>query len=124
MRLHSKLAGPLALAALIAAVAVGGSAQASTSSGVQATATEFRIQLSRPSIKPGKLRLEFVNFGEDDHDLAILRKSTGSVTKLAVIHPGERDVVNVPARKGSYVLWCTLSDHKSRGMRAVLRVKK
>jgi plastocyanin len=124
MHRRSKFVAPLAAAALLAAVVAGSSAQASTYSAVQATGTEFHLNLSRSHVKPGKLRVEFVNFGEDDHDLAITRKSTGTVTKLNIVHPGDTAAITMPARRGTYVLWCTISDHKAKGMRAVLRVKR
>ena len=99
-------------------------ALASGSNAVLVSGREYTLSLSRPSVTAGKLRVEFDNFGEDDHDLAILRRSTGKVYKLPVVHPCDRAVINVPARRGSYVLWCTISNHKAKGMRAVLRVKR
>jgi plastocyanin len=122
MRSRSIHVGLLAVAALIAAV-VAAPVNATTYSAVQATGTEYHVVLSRAYVAPGKLRVEFVNFGQDDHDLAITRKKGGATTKLSVVHPGQRGVVTITTHPGSYVLWCTLSDHKAKGMRAVLRVK-
>ncbi|MGH2906365.1 MAG: hypothetical protein ACRDKI_06290 [Solirubrobacterales bacterium] len=114
----------LAAIAVLAGLAVGSSADASTSSAVQATGKEFSISLSRSQVKPGKLRVEFVNFGQDDHDLAVTRRSGGATTRLPTVHPGDRAVKRMTVRSGTYVFWCTLSDHKKKGMRAVLRVKR
>lgn len=124
MRGFAKLPASIAAVSLCAGVIISSAAQASTYSAVQASGSEFRIGLSRHQVKPGKLRVEFVNFGEDDHDLAILRKRTGSVRRLDIVKPGENASITMPVRKGSYVLWCTISDHKAKGMRAVLRVKR
>ena len=110
--------------ALAASIALAGPAEAGRASAVLVSGREFSLTLSRASVSAGKLRVEFDNFGEDDHDLAILRRSTGKVYRLPVVHPGDRAVINVPARRGSYVLWCTISNHKAKGMRAVLRVKR
>lgn len=113
------------LAAFALSVGIAGSAFAKTTnfSAVQASAKEFTITLSRGKIKPGKLRLEFVNYGEDDHDLAVRRAGHDFTRNLGVTHPGERAVQRFKVRKGTYKLWCTISDHRSRGMTATLKVR-
>ena len=93
------------------------------SSAVQASGTEFRIALSRSKVVPSKLRLEFVNYGEDDHDLAVRRVGTTLVRNLGTTLPGERVVERFKVRKGTYMMWCTLSDHRARGMKATLKVR-
>lgn len=122
----------LAAAALLAAVTLlpgangtarGAEARASTHSAVQASGTEYRIGLSRTKVKPGSVRVEFVNFGEDEHDLAVMRKGGSSAHNLGVVQPGGRAAMTVKVKRGSYVFWCTLSDHKAKGMRAVLKVR-
>jgi len=113
----------LAVAALAFGIGLGSQAAASGYTAVQATGTEYHIALSRKTAKPGKLSVEFVNFGQDDHDLAITRKGGGTV-KIGVVHPGGRATLNINVKHGSYVFWCTIADHKARGMRAVLRVKR
>jgi plastocyanin len=110
----------LALGVGVAAAA----APAASTSAVQASGSEYAIGLSRSAVKPGKLRLEFVNFGEDDHDLAIRRVGATNVTYLSEVRPGERTVKRMRVKKGTYLLWCTISDHRSRGMRATLKVRK
>lgn len=96
---------------------------ATPSSAVQASGTEFRIALSRSKVAPSKLRLEFVNYGEDDHDLAVRRVGTTLVRNLGTTRPGERAVERFKVRKGTYMLWCTLGDHRARGMKATLKVR-
>ncbi|MBI2691990.1 MAG: hypothetical protein HYX29_08620 [Solirubrobacterales bacterium] len=96
---------------------------ATPNSAVQASGTEFRIALSRSKVAPSRLRLEFVNYGEDDHDLAIRRVGTTLVRNLGTTRPGERAVERFKVRKGTYILWCTLGDHRARGMKATLKVR-
>jgi plastocyanin len=122
---------PLALAlfALIACVlgaqAAGASpARVASTGAVQASGSEFRIGLSRTKVKAGRYRVEFVNYGEDDHDLAITRKGSAYTRQLPTVKPGDTDALTVRLKRGTYVLWCTIDDHKARGMRAVIRVKK
>ena len=97
---------------------------ATPTSAVQASGTEFRIALSRNKVAPSKLRLEFVNYGEDDHDLAVRRVGTTLVRNLGTTRPGERAVERFKVRKGTYLLWCTLGDHRALGMKATLKVRK
>lgn len=115
------VAAALSLGIVGGGVAFGGE---SPSSAVQASGTEFRINLSRSSVQPSKLRLEFVNYGEDDHDLAVRRVGTTLVRNLGEVRPGERAVERFKVRKGTYMLWCTLGDHRARGMKATLKVRK
>ncbi len=98
--------------------------KAAARSAIQVTGREFRITLSRRTVKPGKLRVEFVNFGEDDHDLAISRKGTAYTRTMREIRPKERDVMTMTVRRGTYVFWCTLPKHKALGMRSTLRVRR
>ncbi|MGB0871704.1 MAG: plastocyanin/azurin family copper-binding protein [Solirubrobacterales bacterium] len=125
----------IALATMLSLLVVG-AASAGTSrpanheiesaarSAIQVTGREFRISLSRRTVRPGKLRVEFVNFGEDDHDLAISRKGSAYTRTMREIRPRERDVMTMTVRRGTYVFWCTLPKHKALGMRSTLRVKR
>ncbi|MBJ7459421.1 MAG: hypothetical protein JHD02_09570 [Thermoleophilaceae bacterium] len=118
---------PLLIALVLALGIAGGSsarASAPATSAVQASGSEFRIALSRSRVAPSRLRIEFVNFGEDDHDLAVRRVGTSLVRNLGTTRPGERSVERFKVRKGTYLLWCTLGDHRARGMKATLKVRK
>ena len=88
----------------------------------QVSAHEFSLALSRFSIRSGQAIVELVNYGEDDHDLA-LRRVGGTLTyRIGVVHPGNTAKLETRLRAGRFVLWCTLADHRARGMRATLRV--
>jgi len=121
------IAAALSLGVVGGALAASGSKTAAKSatptSAVQASGTEFRIALSRSRVAPSKLRLEFVNYGEDDHDLALRRVGHRFVRNLGTTRPGERVVERFKVRKGTYMLWCTLSDHRALGMKATLKVR-
>jgi plastocyanin len=90
---------------------------------VQVSAREYYYGLSRASVKHGTVTFELVNYGDDDHDLAIRRKGSSTKYETDVAHPGERKRLTRKLTKGTYVLWCTIDDHRSRGMSATLRVK-
>lgn len=114
----------IALGASVSAAAdTTPAARTSAVSHMQVTAREYFLTTSRASVRPSTLKVEMVNYGEDDHDLAVMRKGGGTAKTIGVVHPGDRAMLSVKVRRGQYVLWCTITDHKQRGMRAVLRVK-
>ena len=111
-----------AVAAAGAFVLVPLAAAAPPPARIQVSADEFGLTLSRASIRRGSAIVELVDFGEDDHDLA-LRRSGGTRTyRIVLVHPGETGELEARLRAGRYLLWCTLADHSARGMRATLRV--
>ena len=111
-------------ALLVACTTLGTGATASpvTPARAQASATEFRLTLSRTSIRRGPAIIELVNYGEDDHDLALRRVGGTRTYRIALVHPGRTGELETPLRPGRYAVWCTLADHRARGMRATLRV--
>ncbi len=91
---------------------------------VQVSATEFQLVLSRGAIKAGPAIVELVNRGEDEHDLALRRLGAGAVTRrIGTVAPGGVGELSARLRPGRFVLWCTLADHRARGMRATLVVR-
>jgi hypothetical protein len=90
---------------------------------VQLSADEFSLAVSRPSIRSGPAIVELVNYGEDDHDLALRRVGGTRTYRIGVVHPGKTGELETRLRAGRFVLWCTLAGHRSRGMQAALRVR-
>ena len=91
---------------------------------LQVSADEFSVALSRSSIRKGLAVVELVNYGEDDHDLALRRVARGAKTyRIGIVHPGKTGDLEARLRPGSYRLWCTLAGHRARGMAATLRVR-
>ena len=111
-----------AIAAAGALVLVPLAAAAPPPARVQVSADEFGLTLSRASIQRGPAIVELVNFGEDDHDLALRRVAGTRTYRIGLVHPGETGDLDARLRAGRYLLWCTLSDHRARGMRATLRI--
>ena len=91
---------------------------------VQVVAKEFSFALSRPWIRAGAAILELSNFGEDPHDLRLQRVGGTKVYGLAARRPGTRGELEVRLRPGTYRLWCSIADHRARGMRATLVVRR
>ena len=88
------------------------------------TAKEYRLVLSRATIKPGPAIVELDNLGEDVHDLQLQRVGGTRVYSIGVTNPGGRAELEASLRPGAYRLWCSIADHRARGMRATLRVKR
>ncbi len=91
---------------------------------VQVTALEFEYRLSRLSVKQGPALIELVNYGEDEHDLLVRRVGGTKTWRVAKLLPGSRATLSLRLRPGRYRLWCAVADHRSRGMRATLRVRR
>lgn len=115
---------PLALTVLGMSLLAGAlpAQAAAPPSRVQVVALEFQYRLSRLRLHPGPARIELVNLGEDEHDLALRRIGGTRTYTLGKVLPGGRSVLRTRLRAGRYHLWCSLADHAARGMRADLRV--
>ena len=114
----------LALAAVaIAALAGAMPATAAAPGRLQVTALEFEYRLSRPQLRSGRWSIiELVNLGEDEHDLRLKRIGGTRTYGIKTVLPGQRRYLAAKLRIGRYNLWCSIADHKARGMRAQLKV--
>jgi hypothetical protein len=90
---------------------------------VQVSADEFRYALSRPAIRSGPAIVELVNYGEDEHDLRLRRVGGTRTYRIGTVRPSAVGTLEARLRPGRFVLWCSLADHRSRGMTARLDVR-
>jgi hypothetical protein len=110
----------VALAAITAAPAGGVRQQPAR---IQVIAKEFELTQSRYTLPAGHAVIELVNSGEDEHDLALRRRTAGARTiRISSTLPGGVARVQAKLAPGRYLLWCTLADHRAQGMRARLTV--
>jgi hypothetical protein len=114
----------LALAAVVmAALTAAMPATAAAPGRLQVTALEFEYRLSRPQLRAGRWSIiELVNLGEDEHDLRLRRVGGTRTYGIKTVLPGQRRYLAAKLRVGRYHLWCSIADHRARGMRAQLRV--
>lgn len=91
---------------------------------LQVSADEFSLALSRAAVKQGLAIVELVNFGEDPHDLRLRRIGGTRTLRLRTVAPGRRGELEVTLAPGKWQLWCSLGDHRQRGMRAILVVRR
>jgi plastocyanin len=124
VRARSLALAVCALATLLAAFAPAYAASRPPAR-VQVTASEFDFVLSRKSVKSGRVIVQLHNLGEDPHDLAVRRvaRKARTFTTREVL-PEEHTDLNVRLGPGRYRLWCTIADHRQRGMQAILTVRK
>jgi plastocyanin len=120
MRIVALLVGCVAALVLTASPLFGARAP----QRVQVTALEFEYRLSRLSVKQGPALIELVNYGEDEHDLVVRRVGGTKEWRVSKLLPGSRATLSLKLRPGLYRVWCAVADHRSRGMRATLRVRR
>jgi hypothetical protein len=110
----------LALAAVVAVAVLGAG---STPARLGVSAKEYRLVLSRATVKAGRVVIQLQNDGEDPHDLRLRRIGGSHTFRFPLTQPGRRAELDVHLRPGRYRLWCSVADHAQLGMRAVLRVR-
>jgi hypothetical protein len=124
----------LAVAALAALLAIPFAASAKPAGPdpypdrVLVSGEEFDLTLSKPKVRPGRVIVQFLNGGEDPHDLRVQRLSAGQPIddEFGTGELGPGVVVNLDSwlkKHSTYVLWCSIQDHRGRGMEATLRTR-
>lgn len=90
---------------------------------VQVTAVEYSFTLSRATVPAGKVVFEFVNDGQDEHNLNV-GSGEGEVVSSFANTPskGVHDET-VEMRAGTYTMFCSLPEHEQKGMKATLTVQ-
>jgi hypothetical protein len=89
------------------------------------TASEWRYVLSQAKLPRGPAIIQLYNGGEDPHNLRIRRASGGAVRRIGKLNPGEAGSVELRLSRGKrYRLWCSLPQHRDRGMKATLKVAR
>jgi plastocyanin len=86
-------------------------------------AVEYHYTLSRTSVPAGRVAIQFVDNGQDEHNLNVL-SGEGEVEAAfptTVSHGVREQTVNL--RKGSFTLFCSLPEHEAKGMHATLTVQ-
>lgn len=90
---------------------------------MQITAVEYSFSLSRTTVAAGTVIFEFVNHGQDEHNLNVLPDEgplAGSLPNTQAQGITEQAII---LRPGTYTLFCSLPEHAQRGMHATLVVQ-
>ena len=111
----------LALTVAVAAFAVPAIARTGASSATIVTVTEgkpseFRITLSKKTVRHGAVTFKVTNKGSIHHDFKI----AGRKTKM--LQPGKGATLTVTLTKGKKPYQCTVTGHAAGGMKGTLTV--
>jgi plastocyanin len=90
---------------------------------VQVSAVEYHFTLSRTTVPAGKVIIEFVDDGQDEHNLNAQGASGPPAATFATEVPKAVARQTVVLRPGSYTLFCSLAGHEAKGMKATLTVQ-
>jgi uncharacterized cupredoxin-like copper-binding protein len=133
MMISRSLTALMALALLLAAC--GGPPEgAPAGSHVVALLTDYKITVSVPSVKAGKIKIGVRNLATMEHSFQVLKtdlppdklpvdgatskaKEDGKVGEIASIAAGKSASVTVDLTPGKYVLICNVAGHYVLGMR-------
>jgi hypothetical protein len=99
-------------------------ASSATPARVLVGAKEFRLTLSRASIKAGPAIIQLANYGEDAHDLRLRRVGGTRVYRIGTVVPGGTGELDTRLLPGTYKLWCSIADHAALGMRTTLVISR
>lgn len=117
-------ASVLALAAAVVFVIIGvsdhdgGAAAPSAATSIDATLSEFKIELPVTEVAEGG-SIEVRNAGTMVHNLAV----SGSETRTANLNPGETATLSLAGlAPGSYQILCEIAGHASAGMTAEVTI--
>ena len=105
-----------------------GSAPASTPAPTPQTLTfresEFKIDPSSLTLKPGTYVFQLQDAGNFPHDLHIAPKDGGAeLASSPQMKAGETASFTVTLKAGEYVIWCAVDAHRTRGMEGTITVK-
>ncbi|HVO54628.1 MAG TPA: hypothetical protein VMT37_09455 [Solirubrobacterales bacterium] len=87
-------------------------------------ASEYYFILSRPSVSAGELTIELNDQGEDAHDLHLQREGGGEepVFEIEETQSLQHSTAKFDLPAGTYKLWCSLPQHREKGMETTLVV--
>jgi plastocyanin len=90
---------------------------------LQVSAREFSLTLSRPSAQAGRILVELVNAGQDEHNLHIRPAGGGpDLGAVGIVLPSHHADVELHLAPGSYTLYCAVPAHEELGMKATFTV--
>jgi plastocyanin len=90
---------------------------------IQVSASEFYYTLSRATVPAGKVIFEFVDSGQDEHNLNVGSEAGELELSFPTAQPKAISDQAVVLKKGVYTLFCSLPEHESKGMKATLTVQ-
>ena len=108
---------------VLAAVAVmAAAAPAASAQGVTVTLTEFKVKLSRDSVRAGRATFQLMNGGATSHQIQVKGPDTDKTS--AIINAKQAGSLVLTLKPGEYDIICPMADgtHMTAGMVAKLKV--
>lgn len=99
-------------------------AKARSTSRLMVSGDEYSLVLSRQSLARGPALIQFVNRGEDAHDLRLRKVGGHRIVQFPELKPDRYTNLGTSLSPGRYRLWCSLAGHRGLGMRAGLTVRR
>lgn len=94
-------------------------------SRLQVVEKEYSLTLSRLRVHAGRVIIQVIDFGMDNHDLVIQRNARGSKPiRFRQLGSGDRITRTIVLAPGRYTMWCSLPRHRALGMVAPLVVTR
>ena len=93
---------------------------------VQVIATEYHLSLSQTEVPAGKVIVNFVNDGQDEHNLNTAESAAAGAESspvFAATKSGAHPELAINLHAGAYTLFCSLPGHRAKGMEATLVVR-
>jgi uncharacterized cupredoxin-like copper-binding protein len=87
---------------------------------IAVTETEFSIALPSTTLTPGTYKFVLKNDGNAPHDFAI--RGPGVDAKSTLLAGGQQGELTATLGPGSYEVWCTVGNHRQRGMQTTITV--
>jgi uncharacterized cupredoxin-like copper-binding protein len=102
--------------------AAGTSGSESEDRSITATEADFTISLDEDTLKAGTYKVRVKNEGHATHDL-VVEKNGVDVAHGDLIAPGDSTTFTVDLAPGSYVLYCSVANHRQLGMELAVTVR-
>ncbi|HEX8855615.1 MAG TPA: cupredoxin domain-containing protein [Thermoleophilaceae bacterium] len=92
------------------------------SATVNVTETDFKLNPSNPSVKPGVVEFKVKNSGQTVHSLEV-EGPNGEVRLPSQLNPGDSSELKADlAKPGKYEWYCPVDNHKQMGMKGTITV--
>jgi uncharacterized cupredoxin-like copper-binding protein len=129
-----RLLTPVTLLAVLIASCGGAPEAAPTDSQVVAEMTDYKITVSVPSAKAGKIKIGVRNLAAMEHSFEVIKtdlpqdklpvdgasakaKEDGKVGEIKSLPAGKSGAVTLDLQPGKYVFICNIAGHYQLGMR-------
>src|SRR5262249_34918029 len=99
-----------------------GAGSSGASASITATESEWKIVLSKRTLKAGRYTFVAVNKGHFGHSLALNGPGLANKRIAGTVSPGSSKTIVLTLRKGTYDVYCPIDGHKGLGMNTKLSV--